>query len=156
MEQIVHDARSAQIYEGTNGIQAHDLIGRKVLRDGGAALRGLLDSVDLQLVPARFQAELGAAVARLVTVTDSVIARSRQDPALPGAIATDYLDLVGYTLYAWIWARMAQAAPADDFGAAKQTCAEFYFARMLPRAAGLAQSIEGDSSTVMDLPDNMF
>jgi alkylation response protein AidB-like acyl-CoA dehydrogenase len=93
VEQIVRDSRIAQIYEGTNGIQAHDLIGRKVLRDGGAALRGLLDSVDTQQVPEDFRADLGVAVARLLAVTDSLIERSRLDPALPGAVATDYLDL---------------------------------------------------------------
>ncbi len=156
VEQIVRDARIAQIYEGTNGIQAQDLIGRKVLRDAGATLRGLLNSVDPQKVPAGFRAELGAAVERLLTVTDSMIARSQGDPALPGAVATDYLDLVGYTLYAWIWARMAQVAPDDDFGAAKRTCAAFYFARLLPRTIALEQSINGESSVVMDLPDELF
>ena len=155
-EQIVRDARIAQIYEGTNGIQAQDLIGRKVLRDGGGVLRGLLDSVDLAQVPATFRTDLGSSVERLLSVTDSVIARSQKDPALAGAVATDYLDLVGYTLYAWIWARMAAVAPDDDFGAAKRACAEFYFARLLPRTIGLERSIEGESSAVMDLPDDQF
>ncbi|MFP6815476.1 MAG: acyl-CoA dehydrogenase family protein [Pseudomonadales bacterium] len=156
VEQIVRDSRIAQIYEGTNGIQAHDLIGRKVLRDGGAALRGLLDSVDTQQVPEDFRADLGVAVARLLAVTDSLIERSRLDPVLPGAVATDYLDLVGYTLYAWIWARMAQVAPDDDFGAAKRSCAAFYFARLLPQTVALEQSINGESSVVMDMPEALF
>jgi len=156
VEQIVRDARIAQIYEGTNGIQAHDLIGRKVLRDGGAALRELLDLVDLQQAAEEFRADLGAAVERLQQTTDSLLARAAQDPALPGAVATDYLDLVGYTLYAWLWARMAQVAGADEFGAAKRACAAFYFARLLPRAAGLAESIASGSSAVMDLPDAAF
>ncbi|MCZ6710142.1 MAG: acyl-CoA dehydrogenase family protein [Gammaproteobacteria bacterium] len=156
VEQIVRDARIAQIYEGTNGIQAHDLIGRKVLRDAGAALRGLLESVDSQQVPEDFRVDLSEAVARLLAVTDSMIERSKLDPALPGAVATDYLDLVGYTLYAWIWARMAQVAPDDDFGAAKRSCAAFYFARLLPRTVALAQSINGESSVVMELPEALF
>ena len=156
VEQIVRDARIAQIYEGTNGIQAQDLIHRKVLRDGGRVLRSLLETVDLQQVPAQFRDDLGVSVARLIAVTDAVVARSKEDPALPGAVATDYLDLVGYTLYAWIWARVAQAASNDDFGDAKRSCASFYFTRLLPRTVALEKSINADSSAVMDLPEELF
>jgi alkylation response protein AidB-like acyl-CoA dehydrogenase len=155
-EQIVRDARIAQIYEGTNGIQAQDLIGRKVLRDGGAVLRGLLDRVDVEKVPGEYRDELSAAVAKLLAVTDEIVVRCKDDPALAGAVATDYLDLVGYTLYAWVWARMAAVAADDGFGSAKKTCARFYFARLLPRADALEKSIKGESSVVMELPDDLF
>ena len=156
VEQVVRDARIAQIYEGTNGVQAQDLIGRKVLRDGGAVLGTLLDRVDVQQVPEAFRDDLSAAVQQLRAVTDSVVQRCAEDPALAGSIATDYLDLVGYTLYAWIWARVAAVAPADEFGAGKQTCAAFYFGRILPRTAALSQSINAESSVVMDLPEELF
>ena len=156
MEQIVRDARIAQIYEGTNGIQAQDLIGRKILRDGGAVLRRLATIVEADARDSAYRADLLAAVARLVKVTDSLVQRSRADAALPGAVAVDYLDLAGYTLYAWLWARMADAAPGDDFGRSKRACAEFYFKRLLPRTLGLAAAIEAESEAVMALAADAF
>jgi alkylation response protein AidB-like acyl-CoA dehydrogenase len=156
VEQIVRDARIAQIYEGTNGVQALDLIGRKVLRDGGRTLGELLDSFDLGTVEARYQAPLGAAFDRVRGAADHVIASANADPALPGAVSTDFLDLVGYTLYAWFWARMASAAGEDEFGQAKRQCAEFYFQRLLPRTLGLEASVLTASDPVMGLADEAF
>jgi hypothetical protein len=75
---------------------------------------------------------------------------------LPGAVATDYLDLLGYALYAWLWARMAGAAPDDAFGAAKRHTAAFFFARLLPRTLALEQSVLADSGVVMGLADEAF
>ncbi|MEZ5560685.1 MAG: acyl-CoA dehydrogenase C-terminal domain-containing protein [Pseudomonadales bacterium] len=156
VEQIVRDVRIAQIYEGTNGIQAMDLIGRKVLRDGAATLAVLLARIRSEQVPAAYAEPLQRAVDQLEQVTQTLLARSPRDPELAGAVAADYLDLVGYTLYAWLWARMAGAAPDDEFGAAKKRCADFYFARLLPRAAGLALSAVADSDCVMGLPAEAF
>jgi alkylation response protein AidB-like acyl-CoA dehydrogenase len=156
MEQIVRDVRIAQIYEGANGIQALDLIGRKVLRDGGSTMKELLGTFDLNTVDEGFRAALEAAFDRLIDATDHVIREANEDPDLPGAVSTDYLDLVGYTLYAWFWARMATIAPSDDFGQAKRECAKFYFARILPRTLGLAASIQSSSETVMALAEDAF
>lgn len=156
MEQIVRDARIAQIYEGTNGIQAQDLIGRKVLRDGGAALRQLADMMETDARDSTYGTELSAAVERLTKVTGSLVERSRADAALPGAVAVDYLDLAGYTIYAWLWARMAEAAPADGFGRGKRACADFYFKRVLPRTLALAAAMEAESGAVMALGDDAF
>ncbi len=156
VEQIVRDVRIAQIYEGANGIQALDLVGRKILRDGGKTLRALLDRMTKSEIPSQFQERLRAALDRLARVTTSIVDRASDDPALPGAVSTDYLDLLGYTIYAWLWATMANVAPDDDFGAAKKQCAEFYFARLLPRTEGLESSIDADSSAVMQLPETEF
>jgi hypothetical protein len=156
MEQIVRDVRIAQIYEGANGIQALDLIGRKVLRDGGSTLRELVDTFDLDTVDEAFRGELEAAFDRLAEATDHVIREADEDPDLPGAVSTDYLDLVGYTLYGWFWARMATIAGDDQFGRAKAECARFYFARVLPRTLGLTASVLSSSEPVMTLPDNAF
>ncbi|NIP16412.1 MAG: acyl-CoA dehydrogenase [Pseudomonadales bacterium] len=156
MEQIVRDARIAQIYEGTNGIQAQDLIGRKVLRDGGAVLRKLADMMVADARDSAHGADVLAAIDRLTTVTDSLVQRSRGDASLPGAVAADFLDLTGYTLYAWLWARMADAAPDDAFGQGKRACAAFYFKRLLPRTLGLAAAIEAESEAVMALSDDAF
>jgi hypothetical protein len=148
VEQFVRDARIGQIYEGTNGIQAMDLIGRKVLRDGGETLMALLRTLRAQQVQRHAEAVEDAFV-RLERVTGQLVERAAADPNLAGAAATDYLDLVGYVLYAWLWARMADEAPADDFGAAKRQTAEFYFARLLPRAVALELTVLAASDAVM-------
>ena len=156
VEQIVRDVRIAQIYEGANGTQALDLVGRKVLRDGGKTLRALRDRMAESEIPAQFQDRLHETLDRLIRVTASIVDRATDDPALAGAVSTDYLDLLGYTMYGWLWATMASAAPDDDFGTAKKQCAEFYFARILPRTLGLEASICADSSAVMELPESAF
>ncbi len=155
-EQIVRDARIGQIYEGTNGIQASDLVGRKVLRDGGATLISLLESFDSGAVNEAYRAELDAAFGRVRNALDHLKARANEDPDLPGAVATDFLDLVGYTLYAWFWAQMGTVAGDDEFGQGKRECAAFYFARILPRTLGLEASILSSSACVMGLAEDAF
>ena len=156
VEQVVRDARIAQIYEGTNGVQALDLIGRKVLRDGGVTLRKFIDEMAQSDVAQVHQADLLEALDRLVRVTGSVIERSAQDANLPGAVSTDFLELFGLTIYAWLWAQMAQVAPADDFGEAKRATAAFFFNRILPASLGLEQSILSASDAVMALSPEQF
>jgi alkylation response protein AidB-like acyl-CoA dehydrogenase len=156
LEQYVRDARIAQIYEGTNGVQATDLLGRKVVRDGGRTLRDWLAEAraDLATVPAEFAPALGAALDALAQVTDRVLAEAKTAPDLTSAVAAEYLDLVGYVTYAWLWARMAAAASArmaaapEPFLADKLALARFYFDRVLPRVQGLVASIgAGAAST---------
>jgi hypothetical protein len=156
LEQIVRDARIAQVYEGTNGIQAMDLIGRKVLRDGGDTLRTLISVMRGEPLPPAYVEPVDQAFVRLDRVTAALLARAPDDVNLPGAAAVEYLDLVGYTIYAWLWAKMAGAAPDDEFGAAKRHTAEFYFARVLPRTFGLERSVLADSASLMELPDHML
>lgn len=148
VEQIVRDARIAQIYEGTNGIQAMDLIGRKVLRDGGQMLGCLLEDLSGQPVDPEWRDAVAGAFQRLSRVTSALVERSGTEPTLAGAVATDYLDLVGYTLYAWLWGRMALCAPADAFGAAKRQTAAFYFERLLPRSLALEASVLAPQKSV--------
>ncbi len=155
-EQIVRDTRIAQIYEGTNGVQALDLIGRKVLSNGGSTLRQFVDDMAQSEVLEEFQADLNEAYDRLVRTTASVTERARQDPNLPGAVSTDYLDLLGLTVYAWLWARMAACAPNDDFGQSKKLTARFFFARLLPRTLALEKSIAADTSALMDFVGDQF
>ena len=156
LEQIVRDARIAQIYEGTNGIQAMDLINRKVLRDGGDTLRSLLTVIRAEPSPERYGQVADEALLRLERVTESLLKRARNDVDLPGAVAVDYLDLIGYTLYGWLWAKMAEVAPDDEFGAAKRDTAAFYFDRLFPRALALERSILADSRAVMAMPRERF
>lgn len=156
VEQIVRDARIAQIYEGTNGIQALDLTGRKVVRDGGKTLAELLQVLAGFDIDPDFKEPVDHAFARLLRVTQSLVARSNEDANLAGAVATDFLDLMGMTLCAWAWGVMTQCAGTDDFGEAKKQTARFFFARLLPRAVGLEESILADSDVLMDMPEALF
>lgn len=156
MEQIVRDARIGQIYEGTNGVQAIDLVGRKVLRDGGSTLKELLAEISATAVAEEFVQPLAEACRRLASATDSVVSRSKQDANLAGAVSVDFLDFVGLTLCAWMWARMASCAPNDDFGAAKRATARYFYARLLPQTLGLEHSIKAEADAVMSLPASSF
>ena len=130
-----------------------DLIGRKVLRDGGKTLETLVAHMRGVAGDAEFAAPVDAAFERLEESTRSVVRRSQEDAELPGAVATDYLDLVGHTVYGWLWSRMAAAAEPDS---AKKATARFYFDRLLPRTLSLAASIEAASACVADFPEDAF
>ena len=156
MEQIVRDARISQIYEGANGVQALDLIGRKVLRDGGRTAMALIDEMREADVPAELQAQFHEALNSLVRATDSVRTRAAEDPALPGAVSCDYLELWGLTLYAWLWGRMSAKAPDDDFGRAKRQLAAYFYARLLPRHTSLLAGVEASADVVMGLDAEAF
>jgi alkylation response protein AidB-like acyl-CoA dehydrogenase len=156
VEQIVRDARIAQIYEGANGIQALDLAGRKVVRDGGKTLAELLDVLAEFEIDPEHQSQVAQAFARLLRASQSMVARSNEDANLPGAVSADFLDLMGMTLCAWAWGVMAHQAGDDDFGLAKKQTARFFFARLLPRTLGLEQSILASSDVLMDMPEALF
>ncbi len=159
VEQYVRDARIAQIYEGANGIQAMDLIGRKVLRDQGATLYEFLDvlaaEAERDLADSNHRGELSDALQLLREVATKVIKESDKDARLAGAIANDFLQLLALTTYASLWARMAVFAPKDPWGNAKRETAAFFFARILPQTRALAAGIE-QGLAGMDYPDNYF
>jgi hypothetical protein len=114
IEQIVRDSRVSMIYEGTNEIQAIDLLVRKVLPDGGAGLAALLqtlcDGLDLQVAE---HAHLLRQVAELGELTGSLVAAAKQNPELAYWVADDYLRAVALTLMAWAWLQINQAIRAD-------------------------------------------
>jgi len=167
MEQLVRDARINMIYEGTNGIQALDLLGRKVLHDGGARL-GLLRQLvgaflDGQAGDARmheFVAPLRALDAELAAVSASVATEVAAHPDALGAASTPYLRLLGHYTYAWLWARMAKLAldvPArDGFHDGKLATARFYFARLLPETSALLSAIRSGPEPLMTLDAAAF
>jgi alkylation response protein AidB-like acyl-CoA dehydrogenase len=158
VEQFVRDARIAQIYEGTNGVQALDLLGRKVLRDGGVTANEFIAYMrsDVNGVTADYRDALELAIDRLSDTTQRLLDRAGNDPALAGAASVDYLDLFALTTYAWLWARMATVAPEDRFGAAKRHTAKFFFARLLPRSLALSAAIDSPSAAIMDMPAASF
>jgi hypothetical protein len=152
MEQFVRDARINMIYEGTNTIQSLDLLGRKVLGDGGKKLKKLGKKiaafVEEEGVREEMQefinplADLGEKVTKL---TMEVGMKAMGNPEEVGAAAVDYLRVVGHLTFAYLFARMAKVALAqqpsgDPFYTAKLATARFYFAKLLPETASLIRT----------------
>ncbi|WP_337881679.1 acyl-CoA dehydrogenase family protein [Rheinheimera sp.] len=140
MEQLVRDVRIAQIYEGTNGIQALDFMLRKVAADQGAVLFDLLDELTAQ-VSSSYAAELKSLVEDVKAATTELLSQHSSQPDLLSWVACDYLDLIGYTFYGLMWDKMLAALSTDkhnaDFVAAKQTKSAFFFHRILPKTRAL-------------------
>ena len=154
MEQIVRDARIAQIYEGTNGVQALDFTARKVLRDGGRTLKRLLSELANDPVPPEFRGPLSNAFAAIETATAHLLADARSHPDLPGAVSVDFLELTGLGIYAWLWARMARTDP--DSARDKADVARFFYAKLLPKTQSLLANIEAGADSVMALAEESF
>jgi 3-(methylthio)propanoyl-CoA dehydrogenase len=163
--QYVRDVRITTIYEGTTGIQSNDLIGRKIARDQGAAMAGLLEEMERELAglaiadPAVEETRRGAreAVSVLRSATQSLLRAlaTRADAAL--AVSVPYLKLCGYVIGGWLLAKSAAlAAPRasapggteHEFYAAKVRTAAFYSAQVLPTAAALARVVEAGGASV--------
>ena len=171
MEQFVRDARIAQIYEGTNGIQALDLVGRKMGANAGRSLRRFFHPL-LAWIEARqddermadFVLPLSKAFGRLQQTTAEVARRGMKDPFEAGAAASDYLRLFGLVALGHIWARMAEVALAKeatangeaDFYRAKLVTARFFFERILPQTGGLSAAIMAGGGALRDFPDAAF
>jgi alkylation response protein AidB-like acyl-CoA dehydrogenase len=164
-EQLVRDCRITQIYEGTNGIQALDLVGRKVVGSGGAfykhfaeEIKAFTDSADGSL--SEFTEPLKAAIANLEQMTADLLERAKSNPNEIGAASVEYLQVFGYTAYAYMWALMAKAAlgkeAQDDFYASKLGTARFYFARILPRIHSLSASVKAGSESLYLLDAAQF
>jgi alkylation response protein AidB-like acyl-CoA dehydrogenase len=112
IEQVLRDARVTMIYEGTNEIQAIDLVVRKLLPDGGAGMASLLIELRDELDASReFDAEVQRRFAQLRYLGTTLVQAAQRDAALPYEVADDYLRVVALALLAWAWARIGQAAP---------------------------------------------
>lgn len=163
MEQLARDARITTIYEGTTGIQALDLLGRKVLHQGGDGLRGFLAMVEAFCTThadTGFAAPLRDHAATLERLTGSVAGRAADDPEEVGAAAFDYLMLAGYVALGYWWARSAVAADAssrpEGFKSGKREAARFCFDRILPRIHAHAAAIESGARSLMTLEPGDF
>ncbi|WP_122856771.1 acyl-CoA dehydrogenase C-terminal domain-containing protein [Pseudomonas viridiflava] len=164
-EQLVRDVRITQIYEGTNGIQALDLVGRKIVGSGGAFYQLFSDEVREFIAASdsslgEFTRPLASALDMLDELTNWVLDRSRSNPNEIGAASVEYLHLFGYTAYAYMWAMMAKAAVGkeaqEDFYASKLGTARFYFARLLPRIHSLNASVRAGSESLFLLDAEQF
>jgi alkylation response protein AidB-like acyl-CoA dehydrogenase len=170
MEQIVRDARIATLYEGTTGIQALDLIGRKVLGSGGKLLVGFTDIIGdfcdahSGTEHAEFVKPLRALKDEWAEVSMKIGEAAMGDANEAGAAAVDYIMYSGYITLAYFWARMAVvaqekiAASSEDvsFYEAKILTARFYFERLLPRTESLKVTMLAGAGNLMDMPEELF
>ena len=172
MEQLVRDARITQLYEGANGIQALDLVGRKLPAHFGRHLRAFFHPVmafieqhqaDPEL--AEFVLPLAKAYARLQQVTLHLAQQGLRDPNEAAAASYDYLRLFALVALAYLWARMVQvakaklAAGADGdaaFYEAKVKTARFFMTKMLPESGALLAQIMAGGKPLMDFEEAAF
>jgi alkylation response protein AidB-like acyl-CoA dehydrogenase len=171
VEQYVRDARITQIYEGTNGIQALDLVGRKMAEDFGRLMRTFFhpvaefinaekDNPALAEMLPLFMSSFG----KLQISTLTVATRGFGNPDEAGAAASDYLRLFALVALGFMWLKMAKAATAKlpaagdraAFYDAKIKTAKFYFSKIMPQANALNLAILSGAKTVMDMPAEAF
>jgi alkylation response protein AidB-like acyl-CoA dehydrogenase len=169
MEQYVRDARISQIYEGTNGIQALDLVGRKMPMHAGRFLRQffhpILVFIDRHKQDAQWQdfmEPLAKAVNRIQQACMTVAARGLANPDEVGAAATDLLSLFGHVALAYLWTQAAMKAQErlgkgeDAFYEGKLKTARFYVQKLLPKSSSLFASIMAGSNPLMTFKDDEF
>ena len=171
MEQYVRDARIAMIYEGTNGVQAMDLVGRKLAQNGGRAVQALFKVVTDEIAAAKgdekladFAGRLEKALGDLQASTMWFMANGMQNPNHVGAGAHSYMHLMGIVATGLMWLRMATAAQKalaagggdTKFLEAKLVTARFFAERVMPDTAALRRKIEGGADAIMALDPEMF
>jgi alkylation response protein AidB-like acyl-CoA dehydrogenase len=171
MEQYVRDARIAMIYEGTNGVQAMDLVGRKLAQNGGRAVQAFFKLVGEEAAAAKgdekladFAEKLEKALGQLQAATMWFMANGMQNPNQVGAGAHPYMHLMGIVALGLMWLRMAKAANealaagAEDKGflEAKLVTARYFADRLMPEAGALRRKIEGGSEVMMALAPDQF
>ena len=171
MEQFVRDARIAQIYEGANGIQALDLVGRKLGKDGGRALMAFFNEVqgyikdksgEQAMKP--FVTPLGASLGHLQQASMWFMQNAMGKPDNAGAGSYDYMHLFGLVALGYMWCRIAEAAIAKLPKAngstprysAKLVTARFFMERMLPETAAHLARIQTGAASTMDMPEDQF
>ena len=169
MEQFVRDARIAQIYEGANGIQALDLVGRKLGKDGGRAIMAFFNEVQTYLKERANSDEmnvylkpLGQSLAHLQEASMWFMQNAMAKPDNAGAGSYDYMHLFGLVALGYMWCRIAEAVLAKKENAsaqrmnAKLVTARFFMERVLPETATRLASIQAGAASTMELPADAF
>jgi alkylation response protein AidB-like acyl-CoA dehydrogenase len=169
MEQFVRDARIAQLYEGANGIQALDLVGRKLGQGTGRLLRRFFHPVSAFIEETasdprmgEFTLPLAKSFAKLQQATAWVAQAGLRDPVEAGAASSDYLKLFALVAFAFVWARMARVAlhkaggEEPEFYEAKLATARFFMTRLLPQQSAIFQTIMAGAAPVMELKAASF
>ncbi|TPQ41527.1 acyl-CoA dehydrogenase [Bradyrhizobium guangdongense] len=170
MEQFVRDARIAMIYEGANGIQALDLVGRKLPRDGGRAIMAFFGEVmgfakenggDEAMKP--FVTALSTSLGHLQQATTWLMQNAMMKPDNAGAAATDYMHLFGLVALGYMWAKMAKVTQGKiaeggttPYLSTKLVTGRFFMERMLPETALHLARIQTGCATTMELPAEAF
>ena len=171
MEQFVRDSRIAMIYEGTNGVQAMDLCGRKLASKGGRAIQAYFAAIDEEIAKAKaiegleeIAAKLEKALGEQKAATMWFMQNAMANPNHLGAGAHHYMHIMGVVTLGWMWLKQAQVAKAalagnpEDaaFYKAKLTSAAYYAERYLPDAGSLRRKLEAGSDNMMALPEEAF
>lgn len=168
MEQLVRDARIAQIYEGTNGIQALDLIGRKMPQKAGRYLRHFfhpiqdyLENQQANTELSEFTGPLSKAFGRLQKASQQIALTGLKNPEAAAAVASDYLRLFGLVALGYMWCKMAEIAllqPDEESGfyKGKLHTARFFMQKLLPQSSSLFASIMAGESSIMHLEESSF
>ena len=171
MEQFVRDSRIAMIYEGTNGVQAMDLCGRKLAHKGGAAIQKFFAVIDEEIAAAKendalkdFAERLEKALGEQKAATMWFMQNAMANPNHLGAGAHHYMHIMGIVTLGFFWLKMAKTAqeklagePEDKaFYEAKMTSAAYYAERFLPDAGALRRKLEAGSDNMMALPEEAF
>jgi hypothetical protein len=160
VEQFVRDGRINQTYEGANGVQAMDLVGRKLGRKGGAApmalfalLTGWIAEHEKDEAMARFVAGVKRGTEALQGATMWLAANGMKNPNDAGAGATDYLRLMGITMVAFMWGKMAKVSLGKDdrLHKDKLMCGRYWMERMVPECSMLLERIQAGSAVIMEL-----
>jgi hypothetical protein len=171
VEQLMRDARITTLYEGTNGIQALDLLGRKVFGTGGKSVQLMTERIREAVVKfsalpevAPLAADLGRRLDQWIKLTQELGVAAMKDREEVGAAASDYLQFSGYVCLGWCWLaaagvaakRLAEGAGDADFYNSKLVTARFFFDRLLPRVDAHAAAARAGSAGLMQLPAEHF
>ena len=163
LEQCIRDLRISQIYEGTNGVQSQDLIGRKTIKCGGeyiseyiSEIRDFANSLDADLNFIK-DATLDAAT-EVESVTQYILEAARESHDFPNATAVDYLHAVGLLSFSYMFARIANAAKnkEGDFYQNKLALARYFVQRILPELALRITKVKSGSDVIMNFSEDYF
>ena len=165
--QHFRDARITTIYEGTTGIQANDLMGRKFIGDNGSAVNDLLDQIETEIedsdIESKIKAEVNQAIDQARNVSNFILENIQKDPNLAGSSSYSFLMMMGYLVGGWIAVRNINAAKnslkeTDDkeFYNAKIISSNFYIEQFLPLVRSFASSAMHGSKSMMSMPDDQF
>jgi hypothetical protein len=169
--QHMRDARITTIYEGTTAIQANDLIGRKVAREGGHAMAALIEEMSATRVQLEAHADeqlqkigasFGKGIVALREATDWLLVNYERSPQAAAAGAVPFLKLAGTVAGAWLMARSTAIAiermqgPDAGFYGAKLVTARYYVEHVLPEANSLRDAIVNGAESVLALPEELF
>ena len=165
--QHFRDARITTIYEGTTGIQANDLIGRKFIGDNGSGMKDLLNQIEEEIevadIDRKIKDALNQAIEQARDVSSFILENFKKDPNLSGASGHNFLMMMGYLLGGWIATRNITAAKnalkdSDDseFYNAKIVSSSFYIEQFLPLVSSFGSSVMHGSESMMSMPDEQF